>query len=520
MFSFQYLLRRLVVALSLGMAADAALAQRVIRIVVPFASGAVQDTMARTFSSELGLALGATVIVENRAGAGGAVGSALVAQSKPDGNTLLLAAASHHLAGRLYNKLPYHPIKDFVGVSFLGASGFVIAAPGNLNVVNLADYLKLIRSKPGELNYASAGTGSATHIGMAYFLAKAGLDMQHIPVKSTGEAVNEVLAGRTQGVITSVIGISGLRGDVNGDGLSDLIVGASAANASAGSNYVVFGKSSGGEVLLTAVKNGQGGFVINGASAGEASGTSVSAAGDVNGDGLADLIVGAPAGNGRSYVIFGKTTGSFQQTAVDWQGTDGADTQSDGGTAKTLVAGAGDDVLTATAASVLYGGAGKDTFNIDQAMITALQSPMGSGGNTGQLARIDGGSGLDTLALSGSGLTLDLTQVANQAASNPDGGSRIDSVEVIDLTGSGNNALKLKASDVLDMGSANLFQTTGRQQLLVKGNAGDTVDLADAAGTTGWTQASANATIDSASYQVWNHSSLATVYVQTGVLVA
>ena len=206
-------LRVLTLGLALGVASSPALAQRVIRIVVPFGPGAVQDTIARTFNNELGQALGATVIVENRAGAGGTIGSALVAKSAPDGNTLVLAAASHTLAGHLYSKLPYDPIKDFVGVSFLGTSGYVIAAPGNLNVANLADYVKLIKSKPGQFNYASAGNGSATHMGMAYFLARAGLDMQHIPMKSTGDAVNEVVAGRTQGVTTSLIGIAGFKGD-------------------------------------------------------------------------------------------------------------------------------------------------------------------------------------------------------------------------------------------------------------------------------------------------------------------
>ena len=205
--------RRAAVAATLGLlaAASATAQQRVIRIIVPFGPGAVQDTIARTFNNELGQALGASVIVENRAGAGGTIGTALVAKAPPDGNTLVLAAASHTLAGHLYAKLPYDPIKDFVGVSYLGNSGYAIAAPGNLGVNNLAEYVKLIKSKPGQLNYASAGSGSATHLGMAYFLAKAGGDMQHIPMKSTGDAVNEVLAGRVQGVTSSLIGIMALR---------------------------------------------------------------------------------------------------------------------------------------------------------------------------------------------------------------------------------------------------------------------------------------------------------------------
>ncbi|CAN1521639.1 FG-GAP repeat [Burkholderiaceae bacterium] len=337
-----------------------------------------------------------------------------------------------------------------------------------------------------------------------------------------------VINGESSGDGNDELSVSGA-GDINGDGLADLIVGAGAsdptlARTGAGRSYVVYGKTNDNKVELSAVAAGVGGFVINGDAANDTSGVSVSAAGDVNGDGLADLLVGAHKANnfaGKSYVIFGGTNGAFQKSAVDWLGTSGDDTQSDGGQAKTLVGGAGNDALTATGASVLYGGAGNDTFNIDANMITALQSPLGRvGNNLGQLARIDGGGGLDTIVLSGAGLTLDLTQVANQAASNPDGGSRIDSVEKIDLTGSGDNMLKLQLRDVLDMGSANLFQTTGRQQLLVKGNAGDTVDLADATGTAGWTLAGSNVALEGVNYAVWNHdTSKATVYVQTGVVV-
>jgi tripartite-type tricarboxylate transporter receptor subunit TctC len=207
-------LRNFGLALGLALAASGpALAQRVIRIVVPFGPGAVQDTIARTFNNELGQALGASVIVENRPGAGGTIGTAQVAKAPPDGNTLVLAAASHTLAGHMYSKLGYDPIKDFVGVTYLGNSGYVIAAPGNLPVNNLAEYVKLLKDKPGQYNYASAGNGSATHLGMASFLAKAGVTMQHIPMKSTGDAVNETLAGRVQGVVPAVIGVVPFRQD-------------------------------------------------------------------------------------------------------------------------------------------------------------------------------------------------------------------------------------------------------------------------------------------------------------------
>ena len=202
-------------ALALALAAAAAtpaFAERVVRIVVPYGPGAVQDTVARTFSQELGQALGASVIVENKPGAGGTVGTQAVAKST-DNNTLVLAAASHMLAGHLYSKLGYDPVKDFTGVAYIGNSGYAIAAPGNLPVNSLADYVKLLKSKPGQLNYASAGNGSATHLGMAYFLAKAGAQMQHVPMKSTGDAVNEVLAGRVQGVVPALVGVMGFKSD-------------------------------------------------------------------------------------------------------------------------------------------------------------------------------------------------------------------------------------------------------------------------------------------------------------------
>ncbi|TFZ03630.1 tripartite tricarboxylate transporter substrate-binding protein [Ramlibacter humi] len=204
---------RAIAALTLAAAAASpALAQRVIRIVVPFGPGAVQDTVARTFNNELGKELGASVIVENRAGAGGTIGTSAVAKST-DNNTLVLAAASHTLAGHLYSKLDYDPIKSFTGVANIGYSGYVIAAPGNMHVNNLAEYVKAVKAQQGKLNYASAGNGSATHLGMAYFLAKAGLEMQHVPMKSTGDAVNEVLAGRVQGVTSSLIGVMGFKSD-------------------------------------------------------------------------------------------------------------------------------------------------------------------------------------------------------------------------------------------------------------------------------------------------------------------
>lgn len=187
-------------------AAAQSLGGKPIRIVVPFGAGAVQDTLARSFNGELGAALGTSAIVENRAGAGGTIGTAAVAKSAPDGTTLILAAASHTINGSLYTKLAYHPIKDFVGVALIGNSGYVLMTDTATPAKNVAEFVAFAKSKPGALNYASAGNGSATHLSMAYFASSAGLDMVHVPFKSTGEAVNEVLAGRAQAVIAANIG--------------------------------------------------------------------------------------------------------------------------------------------------------------------------------------------------------------------------------------------------------------------------------------------------------------------------
>jgi tripartite-type tricarboxylate transporter receptor subunit TctC len=186
--------------------AGVAQAQPVIHVVVPFAAGGVQDIVARSFNAELGRELGRTVIVENRAGAGGTIGTGSVAKAPADGNTLILAAASHTIAGSLYAKLPYDPLKDFTPIAHIGNVDYVVMISSAVPAKTLAEFVAYGKANPGKLNYASAGNGSATHLSMAYFASLAGLDMVHVPFKATGEAVNEVLAGRAQAVIAANIG--------------------------------------------------------------------------------------------------------------------------------------------------------------------------------------------------------------------------------------------------------------------------------------------------------------------------
>ena len=179
---------------------------RTVHLVVPFAAGGVQDVLARSISVELGQALGTSIIVENRAGAGGTIGTAAVARSAPDGTTLVLAAASHTIAGTLYSKLPYDPVKDFSGVAHMGRAGYVLMVNGEVPAKTAGEFVRWVKANPGKFNYASAGNGSATHLAMAYFAGLAGLDIVHIPLKATGEAVAEVLSGRAQAVISASIG--------------------------------------------------------------------------------------------------------------------------------------------------------------------------------------------------------------------------------------------------------------------------------------------------------------------------
>jgi hypothetical protein len=386
-------------------------------------------------------------------------------------------------------------------------SGASVSSAGDVNGDGLSDLIV-------GANYSDPASGASA--GRSYVVfgqtSGAGIDLSAVAAGVGGFVINGQCSYDYSGYSVSSAG------DVNGDGLADLIVGANnsdpAAGDTAGRSYVVFGKTSGTGINLSAVAGGTGGFVINGQAWGDESGYSVSSAGDVNGDGLADLIVGAYAGDpaagsnaGRSYVIFGNTTGAVGTgTLVDWLGTDGADTQSDGGTVKTLVAGAGNDTLTATAASVLMGGAGNDSFSINQAMATALQSAFGQGGNSTRLSRIDGGTGTDTLVLAAN-TALDLTKVVSTAAGDLEGTDRVASIERVDLSAAG-SSLTLSAMDISQLAGMNSFNSgngwsglgasVARHQLVITGTAG-TLNLQDS-----WAYGGTATDGNGASYKVYN----------------
>jgi tripartite-type tricarboxylate transporter receptor subunit TctC len=174
-------------------------AGKVIRIVVPFAPGGGRELLARAFVTEFSQAMGQTVIIDNRPGAGGAIGTVAVAKSEPDGHTLILASPSHSVVAIITTPPPYDPLKDFVGAAMIGTGGNVLMINGQLPAQNLLEFLKWVRSQPpGKLNYASAGSGSATHLSMSYLMGLTGIDMVHIPYKSTQDSSNDLIAGRVQ----------------------------------------------------------------------------------------------------------------------------------------------------------------------------------------------------------------------------------------------------------------------------------------------------------------------------------
>jgi tripartite-type tricarboxylate transporter receptor subunit TctC len=176
-----------------------------IRIIVPFTAGSATDIMARTIGEKLTAEWGQPVIVENRPGAGGTIGAAQVAKAPPDGYTLLVVATGHVVNPVLYDNIPYDTIGDFTGVIPLATLPSVLVVAAGSPIKSVAELVATAKAKPGQLNYASAGIGSATHVNTEKFRATTGINVVHIPFKGTPETIAETIAGRVDFMFTPIL---------------------------------------------------------------------------------------------------------------------------------------------------------------------------------------------------------------------------------------------------------------------------------------------------------------------------
>ncbi|HSQ04749.1 MAG TPA: tripartite tricarboxylate transporter substrate binding protein [Burkholderiales bacterium] len=175
-----------------------------VRLIIPFPPGGSNDIVGRLVAQQLTERLGKQVVVDNRGGAGGVLGSEIAAGSPPDGYTLLIVSAAYAFNPSLY-KLSYDPAKAFAPISMLGTGPNALTIYPKLPVNSVKELIALAKSKPGQLNYASAGVGSFQHLGSALFVMMAGINVVHVPFKGGGPAMADVMAGNTQICLGSLI---------------------------------------------------------------------------------------------------------------------------------------------------------------------------------------------------------------------------------------------------------------------------------------------------------------------------
>ena len=175
-----------------------------VKLVIPFPPGGSNDVVGRVIATQLGERLGQQVVVDNRGGAGGVIGTEMVAKALPDGYSLLFISSAFAANSSLY-KLPYDPAKAFIPVAMIAAGPNVLAVAPTLPVNSVRDLIALARQKPGQLNYASAGIGSFQHLGGALFVSMAKVDVVHVPFKGGGPAMVDVIAGNTQIMLGSLV---------------------------------------------------------------------------------------------------------------------------------------------------------------------------------------------------------------------------------------------------------------------------------------------------------------------------
>ena len=202
--------RKFAFAVVLALAAGPALADdyptHPIRLIVPFAAGGAADSVARIVGKRVGDALGQTVVVEDRGGGGGIIGTEIVRNSDADGYTLLLGQSGPiSINPGIYPKLPYDPEKDFAPISMTTAYPYILAVNPSLGVKTVAEFVALAKSKPGQLNYGTAGVGASNHLLTELFDGKAGIKMTHIPYRGTSLAVADLISGQVQVVFADPV---------------------------------------------------------------------------------------------------------------------------------------------------------------------------------------------------------------------------------------------------------------------------------------------------------------------------
>jgi tripartite-type tricarboxylate transporter receptor subunit TctC len=193
--------------LSAGLSKAFAQSGGVSRIIVPFAPGGAREMPARAIQQELSQETAQNWIIESKPGAGGAIGTAFVSKAAPDGKTLLMAASSHFVTAAMGARPFYEPVKEFAPVANIGNQSYVLIVNASVPAKSAAEFIQYAKSKPGVLNYNSAGVGSSTHLAMAYFAKTADIDMVHVPYKGTAEAVTDVSGGRGNAVIVPTAGV-------------------------------------------------------------------------------------------------------------------------------------------------------------------------------------------------------------------------------------------------------------------------------------------------------------------------
>ena len=194
-----HFLRGLAAALALGAAVPAALAQasKPIRLIVPFPAGGATDLFARTLSQKMGERLGTSVVIDNKPGAGGSLGSDMAAKAAADGQTLLFTTTSTHSIGPAIGaKLPYDTVRDFTPIAHVGNAPSIMLVPNSSPAKTVKEWIEYAKKNPGKLNYASSGNGTIVQLTAELFKAQAGVFVTHIPYKGTGLAIPDLVAGQ------------------------------------------------------------------------------------------------------------------------------------------------------------------------------------------------------------------------------------------------------------------------------------------------------------------------------------